>query len=183
LPPSTDQQESPTVRPAPGIATPDQYLASQPADRRRELSAVRELVREHVAHGFQEELLAGMIMWVIPRSRYPDTYNRQPLCYVALAARKDYCSLHLMSCYGDAGQLAALRHAFAAAGKKLDMGKSCVRFRKAGDLPLAAIGKLIAAINAEQWIALYEKSRLMTKAGRLRAQAAPSAARARRTSG
>ena len=171
------------MRAAPGIATPSQYLASLPADRRKELAAVRAMVRKHIPDGYQEELLAGMIMWVIPRSRYPDTYNKQPLCYVALAAQKNYCSLYLMACYGDAGQLAALRHAFDAAGKKLDIGKSCVHFQKAGDLPLAAIGGLIAAISAEKWIAIYERSRLMTKAGRLTARPAPSSARGRRTSG
>ena len=131
--------------------------------------AVRQTMNEHMPRGYSEMYLWGMIMWGIPLSRYPDTYNKQPLCYGALAAQKNYSSLYLMGCYGDKGQLAELKKAFAARGKKLDMGKSCVHFQKADDLPLPEIGKLVAAIGVEKWIEVYEKSRLMTKAGKARA--------------
>jgi hypothetical protein len=154
------------MKAAPGITTPTQYVASLPADRRREIAAVRTMVQQHMPNGYEERLLWGMIMWGIPLSRFPDTYNKQPLCYVALAAQKNYSSLYLMGCYGDTGQLAALKQAFAAAGKKLDMGKSCVHFKVASDLPLAAIGKLIAAVTPEQWIEIYRESRKHTKAGK-----------------
>ena len=164
------------MKASPGAKTPAEYLAGLPADRRKEIAAVRDMVRRHMPDGYQESLMMGMLAWGIPLSRFPDTYNKQPLCYVALAAQKNYCSLYLMGCYGDSGQLAALKRAFAEAGKKLDMGKSCVHFDRAADLPLAEIAKLIAAISAEKWIAVYQRSRLMTKAGK--ASAAKSAKRA-----
>lgn len=157
------------MKAAPRVKTPAAYLASLPADRRKELAAVRAMLRKHVPEGYREQVLWGAIAWAIPLSRYPGTYNKQPLCYVALASNKSYCSLHLMGCYGDSGQLALLRRAFTDAGKKLDMGKSCVHFQRAADLPLAAIGKLVAALPVERWIEIYEESRLMTKAGKAKA--------------
>jgi hypothetical protein len=101
-----------------------------------------------------------------PLSRYPDTYNKQPICYVALSSQKNYCSLYLMGASWSASQLEQLKAAFKAAGRKLDMGKCCVHFESPDDLPLEAIGKLISAISSEKWIELHEQSRLMTKAGR-----------------
>jgi hypothetical protein len=157
------------MKPAPNVKTPAAYLASLPAGRRKAIATVRDMVRDNIPSGYRESFLWGMTAWGIPLSRFPDTYNKQPLCYVALAAQKNYCSLYLMGCYGDAGQLAALKRAFAAAGKKLDMGKSCVHFQQADDLPLAAIGKLIGAVSVEKWIEIYRKSRLMTKAGKAKA--------------
>ena len=100
-----------------------------------------------------------MLNYGVPLSRFPNTYNGQPLCYAALAAQKNYCSLYLMSVYGDKPHEARLREGFAAAGKKLDMGKSCVRFRSPDDLPLDVVGELIASVPVEKWIAVYEKSR------------------------
>ena len=110
-----------------------------------------------------------MLCWSVPLSRFADTYNGHPLWYVALASGKSYCSLHLMGCYADPGQLAALRAAFAAEGKKLDMGKACVHFQRAADLPLAAIGALIGAIPLARWIELYQTSRERPRAGRAKA--------------
>ena len=103
-----------------------------------------------------------------PLSRYPDTYNKQPICYVALSSQKNYCSLYLMGAFWSASQLEQLKAAFGAAGKKLHMGKCCVNFKSPDDLPLEAIGTLISAISSEQWIEMYEQSRLMTKAGQAR---------------
>ena len=152
-----------------GVTTPDEYIASLPADRRKEIATVRQVVNKNIPKGYTEVYFYGMIGWVIPLARYPDTYNKHPLCYVMLASEKSYGSLHLLGCYGDAGQLAALKRAFANAGKKLDMGKSCVHFWTADDLPLTEIGKLVAAVTPEKWIEIYEKSRLMTKAGKAKA--------------
>jgi hypothetical protein len=100
-----------------------------------------------------------MLNYGIPLSRFPNTYNGQPLCYAALAAQKNYCSLYLMSVYGDKKHEAKLRDGFKAAGKKLDMGKSCVRFKSSDDLPLDVVGDLIASVPVEKWIAIYEASR------------------------
>jgi hypothetical protein len=115
----------------------------------------------------------GTIGWTITLSRYPDTYNKQPICYVALSSQKSYCSLYLMGAFCSTSQLEQLK----AAGKKLDMGKCCVHFESPDDLPLEAIGKLISAISSEKWIEMYEQSRLMTKAGQaqMAKQGAPSA--------
>ena len=157
------------MKPATGVKTPDEYVASLAPLWRGQIAAVRAMVNQHLPKGYGEMFGWGMIAWGIPLSRYPGTYNGEPLCYVMLAAQKNYCSLYLMACYGHAGQLAELKQAFADAGKKLDMGKSCVHFRTVSDLPLAAIGKLIAAVTPEQWIEIYEGSRLLTKAGKAKA--------------
>ena len=137
------------------------------------------LVNKHIPPGYEECLVWGTIGWTIPLSRYPDTYNQQPICYVALSSQKNYCSLYLMGAFWSASQLEQLKAAFKAAGKKLDMGKCCVHFESPDDLPLEAIGKLISAISSEKWIEMYEQSRLMTKAGQAQRakQGAPSASK------
>jgi len=164
------------VKPPSNVKTPAQYIASLPADRAKTIAAVRALVNQHIPRGYDECLVWGTIGWTIPLSRYPDTYNRQPITYVALAAQKTFCSLYLMGAFWSASQLEQLKAAFKAAGKKLDMGKCCVHFQSPDDLPLQAIGQLISAISSEQWIEMYEQSRLKTKAGqaRMAKQGAPS---------
>ena len=137
----------------------DAYLAELPPERRGVVSTVRDLVNAHIPPGYEEGMAYGMIGWSIPLSRYPVTYNKQPLAYVALAAQKNAYSLYLMGVYGIGEQEGKLRDAAAAAGKKLDMGKSCLRFRKADDLPLQAIGQLIASMPVDDYIAAYEASR------------------------
>ena len=97
-----------------------------------------------------------MISYQVPLSRYSPTYNGRPLAYVALAAQKNAYSLYLLGVYGIPEQEAVLRDGFAAAGKKLDMGKSCVRFKKLDDLPLETIARLIAATPPERTIEFYE---------------------------
>ena len=164
------------MKPPSNVKTPAQYIASLPADRAKTIATVRALVNKHMPPGYEECLVWGTIGWAIPLSRYPDTYNKQPLTYVALSSQKNFCSLYLMSAYGSSSHLEQLKAAFKAAGKKLDMGKCCVHFQSPDDLPLEAIGNLIAAISSEKWIEIYEQSRLMTKAGQAKAakQGAPS---------
>ena len=139
--------------------TVDEYLGELPEDRREAIASVRKLIRKNLPRGYEEKMGFGMISYQIPLKRYPDTYNGQPLCYIGLAAQKNHLALYLMGVYGDPKQAAALKDAFAKAGKKLDMGKSCVRFKKADDLPLEAIGKIVAGTPPEAMIALYEKGR------------------------
>jgi len=153
------------MKPAANVKTPAQYIASLPADRAKTIATVRAFVNKHIPRGYDECLIWGTIGWTIPLSRYPDTYNKQPICYVALSSQKNYCSLYLMGAYWGTTQLEQLKAAFKAEGKKLDMGKCCVHFESPDDLPLEAIGKLISAISSEEWIEMYEQSRLMTKAG------------------
>jgi hypothetical protein len=168
------------MKPPSNVRTPAQYIASLPADRAKTIATVRALVNKHIPRGYDECLVWGTIGWTIPLSRYPDTYNQQPICYVALSSQKNYCSLYLMGAFWSASQLEQLKAAFKAAGKKLDMGKCCVHFESPDDLPLEAIGKLISAISSEKWIEMYEQSRLMTKAGRaqMAKQGASSASKA-----
>jgi len=134
-------------------------LAELPPERRETLARVREVIVRNLPAGYRESMSFGMISYGIPLERYPNTYNKQPLAYAALAAQKNYNALYLMSAYQDSDAEAQLRAAFAEAGLKLDMGKSCIRFKRAEDLPLPAIGELIAATPPEAHIAAYEAAR------------------------
>lgn len=140
-------------------ATVEEYLRELPEDRRAVVSAVRDVVLRHLPEGYRETMAWGMISYDIPLERYPHTYNKQPLGYAAIAAQKNHYALYLMSPYMDGAQEQQLRQAFAAAGKKLDMGKSCIRFKTPDDLPLDAIGRVIAATPPEAFIARYEAAR------------------------
>jgi hypothetical protein len=164
------------MKPPSNVKTPTQYIASLPSDRAKTIATVRALVNKHIPCGYDECLVWGTIGWAIPLSRYPDTYNKQPITYVALSSQKNYCSLYMMGAYWGSTQLEQLQAAFKEAGKKLNMGKCCVNFQTPDDLPLEAIGKLISAISSEKWIEIYEQSRLMTKAGqaKMAKQGAPS---------
>ena len=146
-------------------ATAEEYIAALPEDRRGPIAEVRKLVKKSLPKGYAEFVSWGMINYGIPLQQFPNTYNGQPLCYVALAGQKNYCSLYLMSVYGSKTHEARLRDAFKAAGKKLDMGKSCVHFKTADDLPLDAVGEIIASIPADKWIEIYEASRKRTSRG------------------
>jgi len=139
--------------------TVDQYLAELRADRRTEIEKVRDLVNSALPRGYREGIGYGMIGWVIPLEDYPDTYNKQPLAYAGLAAQKNYNSLYLNCVYASKERTERLRAAFAAAGKRLDMGKSCIRFRRADDLPLDVIRDEIASTTPEQYIEIYEAAR------------------------
>lgn len=135
------------------------YLAALPDDRRKVLAKVRSVIRKHLPKGYEEKLTYGIISYQVPLKTLPDTYNGQPLCYAALAAQKHHNALYLMCAYGSEKQRSALEDAFTKAGKKLDMGKSCVRFHDADDLPLPAIGKLIASVPPAKYIEKYRASR------------------------
>ena len=142
-----------------GAATVDEYLAELPEDRRAAIAEVREVVLRNLPAGYVETMSWGMIGYEIPLERYPKTYNGQPLMYAALGSQKNYCAVYLMGVYGDGEQARRFREAFKQAGKKLDMGKSCVRFRTADDLALDAVGEVIAGTTPEQYIAIHEASR------------------------
>ena len=145
--------------------TVDAYLDSLPSERRTVVSAARDMMRRRLPNGFEEGIQYGMIYYYIPLARYPETYNGHPLCYAGLAAQKNHYAIYLMGVYGDSASAKRFKDAFAKAGKKLDMGKSCVRFKTIEDISLDAIGDSIASMTPDDYIALYEKSRLQTKAG------------------
>lgn len=139
--------------------TVDEYLAALPEERRAVVAAVRAVILKNLPKGYVECCAYGMIAYVIPLSTYPTTYNKQPLSYVALAAQKNAYSLYMMGVYGNKEAEAELREGFARNGKKLDMGKSCVRFKKLEDLPLDVVGKLVKKISVKKYIEIYEASR------------------------
>ena len=139
--------------------TVEQYLAELPEERRAVLSQVRDVVRKNLPKGYEEAMNWGAITWQIPLLRYPKTYNGQPLAFVSLAAQKNYYALYLMCLYDGTDRVKRFAEEFRTAGKKLDMGKSCVRFKAVDDLHLPAIAKVIAETPPEKYIEFVEKSR------------------------
>ena len=139
--------------------TVDEYLAELSPDRRETIAAVRKVILDRLPDGYEETMLYGMISYVIPLERYPVTYNKQPLEYAALASQKNYVSLYLMNVYAKKETEQWFTEEYRASGKKLDMGKSCVRFKKLDDLPIDLIGEAIARTTVAEFIELYEASR------------------------
>lgn len=139
--------------------TVKQYLESLPEDRRAAIETVRKVILKNLPKGFEEAMNFGAICYQVPLSVLPKTYNGQPLCYAALASQKNFMTLYLMTVYGHKPTEKWFREGFKAAGKKLDMGKSCVHFRKLEDLPLDVIGQAIARVPMEKYVAAYHASR------------------------
>ena len=121
-----------------------QYLAELPADRRAAIEAVRRTILASLPAGYEEAINWGMITYQVPLDRYPNTYNGQPLAYAALASQKHHMAVYLTGIYADDETRQAFEAAYRATGKRYDVGKSCVRFRKLDDLPLALIGESVA---------------------------------------
>ncbi len=139
--------------------TVEQYLAELPADRREVLETVRSVILKNLDKGYEEGMQYGMIGYFVPHRLYPAGYHcdpNQPLPFISLASQKNYMSLYMMCVYSDTTGLDEFRQAWAATGKKLDMGKSCIRFRKAEDLALDLIGRTIKRMPAKKWIQFYE---------------------------
>lgn len=139
--------------------TPTAYLASLPPERRKVIAAVRAVVKKRLPTGYVETMNWGMLSYEIPLSRYPDTYNKQPLMYVALAAQKNNYALYLTGTSADPALMAKLAAAYAAAGKTLDTGKSCLRFKTLDEVPLDVIGDIIASTPVERRIEVAEAAR------------------------
>lgn len=133
------------------------YLDALPPDRQQALRVVREVALDNLPPGYQECLTFAMIGYVVPLERYPKTYNGQPLLYAALASRKNYMTLHLMAVYGPGEE--QFRAEYARSGKRLDMGKSCVRFRTLDALALEPVAAALARFSVEDFIAQYEAAR------------------------
>jgi len=139
--------------------TVEQYLAELPADRRAAIEAVRAVILKNLGRGYEEGMQYGMIGYYVPHSIYPAGYHvdsRQPLGFVGLASQKNYMSLYLASLYSDEESLDWFLREWAKTGKKLDRGKSCVRFKKLEDLPLSLIGQAIKRMPVKKYIELYE---------------------------
>ena len=140
-------------------STVQEYLDELPDDRRPVVEAVRKAILKSLPKGYREAMNWGVINYEVPLERFPDTHNGHPLTYVGLSAQKNYYVLYVMSAYGDPKLLAELQDAFKKADKKLDMGQCCVRFRKLEDLPLDAIGRIVARVTPEKYIEVYKASR------------------------
>jgi hypothetical protein len=142
------------------------YLKSLPADRRDALSSVRGVILENLDSGYEEGMQYGMIGYYVPLTKYPNGYrcdSKQPLPFAALASQKNYMSLYLMSVYcgcvehSRASKHAAwFRQAWAKTGKKLSMGKACIRFKKIEDLALDVIGEAVRRVPAATFISFCE---------------------------
>ncbi|MCO6435704.1 MAG: DUF1801 domain-containing protein [Phycisphaerae bacterium] len=140
-------------------ATVTEYLGTLPEDRREDLEKIRAVILKNLPRGYEEGFQYGMIGYYVPHSVYPPGYHcdpRQPLPFASLSARKGYISLGLMSTYMDPKLDAWFRQAWAKSGKKLDMGKACVRIKKVDDAPLDVIGEAVRRVPAEAYIEKYE---------------------------
>jgi hypothetical protein len=139
--------------------TVDQYLASLPEDRRAAISAVRNVILENLDEGYEEGMQYGMIGYYVPHKVFPAGYHcdpKQPLPFASLASQKSHMAVYLMCVYGQPEHEKWFREAWAKTGKKLDMGKSCVRFKKLEDVALDVIGEAIRRAPAKAYIAHYE---------------------------
>ena len=139
--------------------TPEAYLAELPPERAEFVSRLRNLINANLPDGYVERMSWGMISWEVPVERYPDTYNGQPLVYAALAAQKNHTALYLNCVYASAERTERMKAQWAAAGRKLDMGKSCLRFKRSEDVAEDVLAETIRSIPVDRFIAEYEAGR------------------------
>ena len=139
--------------------TPEAYLAELPRDRAELVSRLRDLVNANLPDGYVERMSWGMISWEVPAERYPDTYNGQPLVYAGLAAQKNYTALYLNCVYASEERSERLKAQWAASGRKLDMGKSCLRFKRADQLAEHVLAETIGSVPVDVFVAEYEAGR------------------------
>lgn len=144
------------------VTTVKEYLKNIPAERKEAFHSLRETILDALPAGFEETLSYGMIGYVVPHRLYPDGYHcdpRLPLPFLNLANQKGFIALYHMGLYADKKMLDWFTREYKSrTGKKPDMGKSCIRFKKPGEIPLPLIAELIKQMSPKQWIALYEKS-------------------------
>ena len=132
--------------------TVQEYLAELPEERREAISAVRAVILENLPDGYEESMSWGMIAYEVPLSTYADTYNGQPLAYAALASQKNHMAVYLTGIYMDEEAREKFEADYRATGKRFDVGKSCVRFRKLDDLPLPVIAEAIRYLPADEFV-------------------------------
>jgi hypothetical protein len=137
------------------VQSPDEYVAALPEGRQEAVSAVRDVILRNLPAGYEEGMSHGMIAYYVPLERFPDTYNGEPLGLAGVASQKQYISLYLLSVYGDPQTERWFRQRWAASGKKLNMGKSCVRFRRLEDVALDVIGETIARAELDSYLDRY----------------------------
>ena len=140
-------------------ATVEDYLAELSPDRREAVAAVRKVILDRLPRGYEEAMNWGMIAYEVPLETEPDTYNGQPLMYAALASQKRHMAVYLSGVYGGEELRDQFVADYRATGKRLDMGKSCVRFTRLDDLPLDIIGDAIAAVSVVEFVAMNDRAR------------------------
>lgn len=142
--------------------TVDDYLAELPEDRHHIMTQLRKLIKKNLPKGFKEEMNYGMIGYVVPHSKYPAGYHckpEDPLPFLNIASQKNHIAVYHMGLYCKPDLLNWFTAAHAkASSKKLDMGKSCIRYKKAEDIPLALIGELASKMTPDEWIQVYEQT-------------------------
>ena len=142
--------------------TAAEYLKELPEDRRKVIKKIRAVINKHLPKGFKERMSYGMLGWVVPHSIYPDGYHctpELPLPFLNLASQKNYVALYHMGLYADKKTYDWFVKEYAArVPSKLDMGKSCIRFKKLDDIPYDLIAELMEKFTVDDWIALYESA-------------------------
>lgn len=136
-----------------------EYIESLPEDRGQSISQVRDVILKNLPKGIEETINYGMISYEVPLEVYPDTYNKKPLMFAALASQKNHMAVYLSGIYCDDVLREKFENDYRASGKKMDMGKSCVRFRKLENLPLDVIGRAIGATDMETFVLVAKESR------------------------
>lgn len=140
--------------------TPKQYLEELPEDRKDPMSKLRQQILENLPEGLEETMSYGMLGYVIPHSVYPDGYHcnpKLPLPFMNLASQKNFIAVYSMVLYSKKELMEWFTSEYAKRCKyKLDMGKSCMRFKRMDDIPFDLIGELTAKVSAEEWISIYE---------------------------
>ncbi len=139
--------------------TVEEYLAELPDDRREQIQKVRQLILDHLPEGYEEKMNWGMISYQVPLYKFPHTYNKQPLMYAALASQKNHMAVYLSGIYMDKNLSEQFIKDYKASGKKMDVGKSCVRFKSTDQLPFELIGKAVSVYTADEFIVKYQESR------------------------
>jgi hypothetical protein len=142
--------------------TPQQYVASLTEDRKKAVSELRKAIMDNLPTGFEETISYGMIGYVVPFSMYPQGYHcnpELPLPFLSIASQKNFVALYHMGLYADPQLMEWFINEYPKHSKrKLDMGKSCIRFKKVDEIPLKLIGELVSKISAADWIRIYEKA-------------------------
>ncbi len=140
--------------------TPEEYIAQLPEDRKQAISKLRKIIRENLPEGFKEEMNYGMIGWVVPHSIYPDGYHtnpKDPLPFINLASQKNHIAVYHMGVYSDPKLLKWFTDEYPKHCKtKLDMGKSCIRFKKIENITYDLIGELVTKMGLDEWVEIYE---------------------------
>ena len=137
----------------------EDYLADLPGDRFEAITQLRDMILERLPDGYEETMNWGMITYQVPLSTYPDTYNGKPLMYAALASQKNHFVVYLSGIYQDDGRRDDFLEAYKETGKRLDVGQSCVRFRKIDDVPFEVIGDAIAAVPVSEFVSVAKAAR------------------------